>query len=76
MYIAHSSTIPGQPRDELKREEEESIQGTIVVSIDLLISVLRGLLLASCFEESRKLVGACILSLYSSLYFFAKGLSV
>ena len=28
------------------------------------------LLLASCFEESRKLVGACILSLYSSLYFF------
>ena len=27
-------------------------------------------LLASCFEESRKLVGACILSLYSSLYFF------
>ena len=29
MYIAHSSTIPGQLRDELKREEEDFFVSTV-----------------------------------------------
>ena len=29
MYISHSSKIPGQPRDELQREEEEGGTGQV-----------------------------------------------
>ena len=31
MYVSHSSKIPGQPRDEVQREEEEG-PGNISVS--------------------------------------------